>query len=535
MKTRFGALGLALIIACSLAIPVDAAETAESLEASASTHSLLYTAVDEQGNVLGPSDFTIANGKTYVLNTANNTVFQYSNNKQVARIALDDIDVVGTKVCADDTSVFVLDNTLSVVKLEAGKNKVIGSAETEMDLDTAVGFNVDGNKIYVSEPTPTGGKTHVYHIDSDKMILEETVDGYMVDENTFYRTEIISQNGENAGHACVITVMDANGNTTSTISLKSDNYIAGAQYMGKNDAGQHVIKQIDMVCFSDGTCEIEETLRTVNANNAIVSCIILPETFQSMGNQAKVIEDDVILFSENERGVSVDTIDTEKLPLAASFQSSLTGKEKILSEEQINAANSQSPVSPAALTSISRSAVIADAKAYHSSFTWTCAAKNLAALSNWRCPRYVSGAGTYSYMPYCWGGFSTTAQFRDGLSGSGRVGNINSSTGTHVYNTYGLDCSGYVSRCWRQSTKYGTGTIGNICTTINYSQLKSADALNKSGSHIVLYEYADGSGNYVLYEATTLNQYDRVSHTLRSISNLSSGGYVALRYNGITG
>ena len=108
----------------------------------------------------------------------------------------------------------------------------------------------------------------------------------MVDENTFYRTEILSQNGENAGHACVIKVMDANGNTTSTISLRSDNYIAGAQYMGKNDAGQHVIKQIDMVCFSDGTCEIEETLRTVNANNAVVSCIILPETFQSMGRQS---------------------------------------------------------------------------------------------------------------------------------------------------------------------------------------------------------------------------------------------------------
>lgn len=175
-----------------------------------------------------------------------------------------------------------------------------------------------------------------------------------------------------------------------------------------------------------------------------------------------------------------------------------------------------------------------DAKAYHSSFTWSCAAKNLAALSNWKCPRYVSGAGTYSFMPYCWGGFSTTAQFKTGLSNGGRVGNINTSTGAYVSNTYGLDCSGYVSRCWRQSTKYGTGTIGNICSKINYSQLKSADALNKSGSHIVLYEYADGSGNYVLYEATTLNKYDRVSHTTRPISELSSSGYVALRYNGIT-
>ena len=34
--------------------------------------------------------------------------------------------------------------------------------------------------------------------------------------------------------------------------------------------------------------------------------------------------------------------------------------------------------------------------------------------------------------------------------------------------------------------------------------------------------------------ATTLNQYDRVAHTGRSVKNLSSGGYVALSYKGIT-
>lgn len=298
MKKRFGTLILALILACSLAIPAGAANTEESIETTASASSALYTAVDEQGTELGPSDFTVANGKTFVLNTANNTVFQYSNNRQVERIALDDFDIVGTKLCADNSSVFVLDNNLSVVKLEAGTDEIVGSAEAEMDLDTAVGFNVTGDKVYVSEPTPTGGRTHVYHLDSDNMVLEGTVDGYMVDENTFYRTELISQDGENAGHACVITVMDASGNTTSTISLSSDNYIAGAQYMGKNDAGQHIVKQIDMVCFPDGTCEIEETLRTVNANNDVASCVSLPETFQSMGNQAKVIEGDVILFSE---------------------------------------------------------------------------------------------------------------------------------------------------------------------------------------------------------------------------------------------
>ena len=38
---------------------------------------------------------------------------------------------------------------------------------------------------------------------------------------------------------------------------------------------------------------------------------------------------------------------------------------------------------------------------------------------------------------------------------------------------------------------------------------------------------------YVLYEATTLNNYDRVSHTMRSISSLQNGSYVPIRYNGV--
>lgn len=72
----------------------------------------------------------------------------------------------------------------------------------------------------------------------------------------------------------------------------------------------------------------------------------------------------------------------------------------------------------------------------------------------------------------------------------------------------------------------------NVAKKINASDLLQGDALNYSGSHIVLFEKFDGAGNYVLYEATTLNSYDRVSHTTRSI--FSMGNYVPIRYNGVS-
>ena len=55
--------------------------------------------------------------------------------------------------------------------------------------------------------------------------------------------------------------------------------------------------------------------------------------------------------------------------------------------------------------------------------------------------------------------------------------------------------------------------------------------MNNAGSHIVLFDKLDGYGNYVLYEATLRNNYDRVEHTTRSATDLSN--YVPIRYKNV--
>lgn len=64
--------------------------------------------------------------------------------------------------------------------------------------------------------------------------------------------------------------------------------------------------------------------------------------------------------------------------------------------------------------------------------------------------------------------------------------------------------------------------------------MRIGDALNLAGSHVVLFDYSDQAGRFVLYEATKWNSYDRVVHTVRTSADLSSAGYVAIRYDGIT-
>lgn len=493
----------------------------------------LVTSYDSEMNTYGPADYDFADDTMYLLNTASQMLYQYENGQLIKEFSLEEEDVFGIRISVSENRVFVLDNMFEVFEVSDGGLSSFGSIADSLEIDGVVGFSTDDEYLYVEEPTAEGGITHVYKEESASGELEEfgTIKGYQVGDGTYYQSQLIPEGDLNCGHKCTISIMDEIGAEVDTISLTSDFYIVGAQYLGLNSDGNYIVKVIEAT--EDGYIT-SETIRTIDRQNNYVSCVQLDEEVGSMQSQIKLIDGNVCYFDCDNAEASVVNIETEALP---SYNTYVTGFnssfENLNSDGNISVASADD--SGVSTSGITRSNVMSNAKAYHSSFTWTCASKNLKALTNWTCPRYVSGAGSYSYMPYCWGGFSSTSQFKTAMNSSGRVGNINTSTSGRVSNTYGLDCSGYVSRCWGLTKKYATSTISNVSTQISYSNLKQGDAINKSGSHVVLYDYSDGSGNYILYECTKLNQYDRVSHTIRTISSLQSDSYVAIRYNGITG
>lgn len=162
------------------------------------------------------------------------------------------------------------------------------------------------------------------------------INNNIVDEETYYQSTLIPKGDYDCGHACIVTILNKDGIERDSITLHSDNFIVGVQYLATNTDGNYIIKQYDM----DLTDKVEETIRTIDRNHNVVSV-----------------------------------------------------------------------------------------------------------------------AGSCNYMPYCWGGFSTPSQYKAGMTNGGRVGNINTSTAGHVSNTYGLDCSGYVSRCWGLTSKRSTSTL----------------------------------------------------------------------------
>jgi hypothetical protein len=199
------------------------------------------------------------------------------------------------------------------------------------------------------------------------------------------------------------------------------------------------------------------------------------------------------------------------------------------------------PPLPAPAEEVTRSEALAIAKSYDD-HVWTASLKNITTTTctDW-CgktktidpPDWVV-EGENTRFPYCWGGFSSLDSFDQGLLSDKkagdkqtRYGDGSSACGSSC--AVGVDCSGFVSQCWKAGSHYGTSQMDQISTTISKSDLKPADALNNAGSHVRLYVTTRADGNWDMVESYAGSGYWGVGYTVRSPADNSS--YDAIRYN----
>ncbi len=133
--------------------------------------------------------------------------------------------------------------------------------------------------------------------------------------------------------------------------------------------------------------------------------------------------------------------------------------------------------------------------------------------------------GTNARIPYKWGGFSTVAQFDGGLANGRYAGDINTS-GVSAY-AFGVDCSGFVSRCWQLTYHASTAYMPDITTQYaSWDNLKPGDAIHKVG-HVRLFLKRNVNGSFKIIEASARN-WD-VSYWSYSASDLTT--YTPRYYN----
>ena len=143
-------------------------------------------------------------------------------------------------------------------------------------------------------------------------------------------------------------------------------------------------------------------------------------------------------------------------------------------------------------------------------------------------------------MPYQWGGFATPEQFDRGIAEGRAAGDVYTAEKRRLLDAAvsrhatGIDCSGFISRCWRLPRSYSTRELQGICETVSWEQLQPGDVLNTWNAHVMLFAgWADaGRTRLTLYEAGYPPHWLVIRREAR-VADLQSAGFTPLRYRGM--
>lgn len=151
----------------------------------------------------------------------------------------------------------------------------------------------------------------------------------------------------------------------------------------------------------------------------------------------------------------------------------------------------------------------------------------------WQANRMARG------MPYQWGGFDTPESFASSLARGEVAGDISTPAKRKLgdaavsRHSAGIDCSGFVSRCWNLSRPYSTKQLPEICTPLKFwFQLQPGDIL-LNDRHVLLFAGWQTPGKVVLaYEAGPFPVW-RVNSAAIPCAKLEREGYAPWRYRKI--
>ncbi len=190
--------------------------------------------------------------------------------------------------------------------------------------------------------------------------------------------------------------------------------------------------------------------------------------------------------------------------------------------ENVGLSKSGTPESINASVTRDEALAIGDTYVKH---VWNAEAKN---LTNGRItdpdgievetPGWLS-IGQNTKIPYKWGGFWTLAGFDQGLLDGKYAGDI-ATSGVSGYSV-GVDCSGFVSRCWKLSTHYSTRMMDDNITIAydSWDKIGPGDAVHKVG-HVRMFVDYNTDGSLLVVESAGRDW--RVSYHSYNYSDLTS-------------
>ncbi len=149
-----------------------------------------------------------------------------------------------------------------------------------------------------------------------------------------------------------------------------------------------------------------------------------------------------------------------------------------------------------------------------------------------RRPGYLSGKVNQEIrsVPYCWGCHGSLNQFLANIANGMLAGNVCTHNDPRS-DTTGVDCSAFVSAAWGLSTHFTTSAIPGITQQLeNAWDLQPGDALNKPGSHVMLFLRFTADRKAEVMESSTGGCNGKVCRNVYPLSSLLARGYRPVRY-----
>jgi hypothetical protein len=152
-----------------------------------------------------------------------------------------------------------------------------------------------------------------------------------------------------------------------------------------------------------------------------------------------------------------------------------------------------------------------------------------------RRPWYLQGKVNQDVrgVPYCWGCHGSLANFRQRVESGTMAGNVCTKNSPRA-DVAGVDCSAFVSAAWGLSVHYTTAAIPAIAKPVgNPWDLKPGDALNKPGSHVMLFLRFTPDRKAEVMESSTGGCNGRVCRNVYPLASLLQRGYVPVRFRAL--
>ncbi|MBY5333586.1 hypothetical protein [Rhizobium leguminosarum] len=158
-------------------------------------------------------------------------------------------------------------------------------------------------------------------------------------------------------------------------------------------------------------------------------------------------------------------------------------------------------------------------------------------MNRLRRPIYLIGkrGQTVKGVPYCWGCKTPLENFIGGVEKGQTAGNVCTKSAPQS-NVLGVDCSGFVSDAWGLKMHVSTRAIPGITKRLSDPwSMRPGDALNKPGSHVLLFMRFTDDRKVEVMEASPNACKGRVCRNTYSLGSLLMRGYQPVRFKGLDG